>query len=79
MPVIFRHRGFAFFFVMFDLSEPMHVHVRSASREAKFWVQPLALAWNHGFREHELNQIERLIEANLDLIVKIWQEELTKR
>lgn len=79
MPVIFRQKGYAFFFVMFDLSEPVHVHVRHRRREAKYWVQPLALAWNRGYRAHELNEIERLIEAKLALIQRSWQEELSKR
>ena len=79
VPVIFRQQGYAFFFVMFDLSEPVHVHVRHGRREAKYWVQPLALAWNRGYRPHELNEIERLVEANRDLIHRAWQEELSKR
>lgn len=79
MPVIFRHKGFAFFFVMFDLNEPVHVHVRYGRREAKYWLQPLELAWNRGYRSHELNDIERIIEANRALILRYWEEELNKR
>jgi hypothetical protein len=79
MPVIFRHKGFAFFFVMFDLNEPVHVHVRHGRKEAKYWLQPLALAWNRGYRSHELNDIERIIEANRALILRYWEEELNKR
>lgn len=79
MPVIFRQKGFAFFFFMFDLSEPVHVHVRKGRNEAKYWVQPLALAWNRGYRSHELTEIEHLIEANRALILQVWQEELNKR
>ena len=79
MPVIFCHKGFAFFFVMFDLNEPVHVHVRHGRHEAKYWVQPLALAWNRGYRAHELNEIERIIEDNRVLILRYWQEELHKR
>ena len=79
MPVIFRQKGYAFFFVMFVLSEPIHVHVRKGHKEAKYWMQPLALAWSQGYRQHELNEIERLIEANGSLILAAWQEELSKR
>jgi len=61
VPIIFRHKGYAFFFVMFDLSEPVHVHVRHGRKEAKYWVKSLSLAWNRGYRPHELNEIERLI------------------
>lgn len=79
MPVIFRQKGFAFYFVMFDLSEPVHVHVRKGRNEAKFWVDPLRLAWNRGYRPNELNEIERLIDANFELIVTFWQEQEKKR
>lgn len=78
MPVILRRKAYAFFFVMFDLNEPVHVHVRNGRKEAKYWMQPLALAWNHGYRAHELNEIERIIEANYTLILTIWREELSK-
>ena len=79
MPVIFRQKGYAFFFVMFDLGEPIHVHVRHGRQEAKYWVDPLSMAWNRGYRPHELNEIERLIEANQDIIAQAWHEELKKR
>jgi hypothetical protein len=38
-----------FFFYSFDCNEPMHVHVRRDRQQAKFWLAPVALAWNHGF------------------------------
>lgn len=64
---------------MFDLNEPIHVHVRHGRKEAKYWVESLELAWNRGYRPHELNEIERLIEEKHDLIVANWQEELSRR
>ena len=79
MPVILRNRGYAVFFYMYDLSEPIHVHVRSDRKEAKYWLDPLALAWNKGFREHELNQIEQVIHRNRDRIVLFWNREQEKR
>lgn len=79
MPVILREKGFAFYFVMFDLDEPVHVHVRKGRNEAKYWVSPLSLAWNRGYRPHELNEVERLIEANQSLILSFWEQESKKR
>jgi hypothetical protein len=64
---------------MFDLNETLHVHVRNVGREAKYWVQPLVLSWSHGYRPHELSEIERLIEERRSLILALWQEELNKR
>ncbi|MBP8106859.1 MAG: DUF4160 domain-containing protein [Caldilineaceae bacterium] len=79
MPVILRERGFEFSFVMFDLGEPMHVHVRNGRNQAKFWIDPLGMAWNRGFRPHELNSIERIIRDNEEFIRDVWQQESAKR
>jgi hypothetical protein len=42
MPVIFRYRGFKFFFYSNEGTprEPMHVHVERDDIEAKFWLVP---------------------------------------
>ena len=64
---------------MFDLNEPIYVHVCNGRNEAKFWIEPLALAWNQGYRKHELNEVERLVEEKRSLIVATWQKELNKR
>jgi len=37
-----------FFFQSFDCNEPPHVHVRRDRQHARFWLAPVALAWNHG-------------------------------
>lgn len=79
MPVILRYKGYALFFVMYDLSEPEHVHVRSERREAKYWLQPVELAWNRGYRSHELTEIERIIDENREHILKVWNDEVQKR
>lgn len=38
-----------FYFYSFDCNELMHVHVHRDRQQAKFWLAPVALAWNHGF------------------------------
>ena len=79
MPVILRTKGYEFSFVMYDLDEPVHVHVRSGHKQAKFWVKSLSIAWTRGFRPSELNEITRIIAANQDYIFSIWQREDAKR
>jgi hypothetical protein len=79
MRVIFREKGYEFSFFMFDLGEPMHVHVRQGRKQAKYWIEPLALAWMRGYRQQELHEIERLIHDNEDLIREVWQRESEKR
>lgn len=51
MPVVFRDRGFRFFFFSFEGSprEPVHIHVKQGLAEAKFWVgDEVELEYNHG-------------------------------
>lgn len=50
-----------------------------AVKEAKYWVQPLSLSWNHGYRDHGLREIERLIEGNREMIISTWLKESNKR
>ena len=79
MPVVLRERGYAVFFYMYDLSEPIHVHVRNDRKEAKYWLDPLVMASNKGFRTQELNRIEQILHRNHDRIVTFWNREQDKR
>jgi hypothetical protein len=63
-----------FFFFSFDCNEPPHVHVRRERMVCKFWIEPVALAQNHGFSAQELNQIRTIIRANLRMIQDAWHE-----
>lgn len=64
MPTVMRIGPFRFFFYSNEGSEPQHIHVQSSNGEAKLWLEPIEIAWNHGFNERELNQIERHIKDN---------------
>ena len=61
MPVILRIRGYRFWFYEADLAEPPHVHAGKEDREAKYWMDPIALARPGRFREHELSEIEKIL------------------
>lgn len=77
MPVIFRYKGFRFFFYSNEGSprEPVHVHVRNAEGEAKFWLQPLvSLADSGGFDARTLRELTEVIEQNATLIEREWHE-----
>ena len=63
-----------FFFYSFDCSEPIHVHVRRDDAEAKFWLRPVALAWNRGFSARELSDIRRTIVVRERQIIEAWHE-----
>ena len=78
LPVILRIRGYRFWFYQADLNEPPHVHVGKQGKEAKYWVDPIALARAGRFRPHELNEIERILIAYRENIMDAWQKEQKK-
>ena len=47
---------------------------RRDRRIAKFWIGPVALAGSRGFREHELNQIARLVADHQKTLLEAWHD-----
>lgn len=78
MPTILRVKGYRFWFYQADLVEPPHLHVGKAGCEAKFWLDPIALAKSRGFKQHELNEIERILYRHQVYALELWQKELAK-
>jgi hypothetical protein len=76
MPTVLRVGRFRFFFYSNEGQEPPHIHVKSGSDEAKFWLDPIAMAANHGFNGRELNEIERLVGEHREQLVEAWDEHL---
>jgi hypothetical protein len=74
MPTVLRYRGYRFFFFSLDHAEPIHVHVEKQEKYAKFWLNPIGVAKSRGFRDHELNEIARIIEQHQDLLEVKWHE-----
>ena len=80
MPTIGAIPGpYRLFFYSFDCNEPMHVHVQRDRQQAKFWLTPVALAWNNGFSSRELNDIRRIVTANESVIIEAWHEHCGQR
>ena len=77
MPVVFRYRGFKFFFYSNEGSprEPVHIHVEKGEAEAKFWLFPeVSVAYNDGYDARALRELLEIVGANRDLIVRAWDE-----
>ena len=74
MPTILREKGYRVGFYSSEPDEPAHVHVQKAGCEAKFWLSPVQLSWNKGFREAQLREILRLLEKNKVMLMKAWNE-----
>ena len=77
MPVVFRYKGFRFFFYSNEGSprEPMHVHVRLGSSEAKLWLDPkVRVASSFGFDASTLRELVEVAQGNRALIERTWHE-----
>jgi len=77
MPVVFRERGFRFFFYSNEGSprEPVHIHVDKDDVEAKFWVNSeVRVAYNDGYNARTLRDLLEIVEANKELIERTWNE-----
>ncbi len=78
MPIVLRVLGYRFWFYEADIAEPPHVHVGKESMEAKYWIRPIRLAKSRGFRQHELNQIEKILSDHQDFLIEAWEKETRK-
>lgn len=74
MPTVLRVGRYRFFFFSNEGREPPHIHVKAGNDEAKFWLDRIHLAANHGFNGHELNEIQRLVEEYRDRLLEVWHE-----
>ena len=74
MPTILREGPYRFFVYSADRNEPIHVHVERDANRAKFWLDPVRLAWSGGFTAAELRDVERLVVANQQHFTEKWHE-----
>ncbi len=74
MPTALIDGPYAFVFFSSDKSEPPHIHVKREGRIAKFWLNPVILANNHGFAGHELNRVVRLVAKHEPELMEAWHE-----
>jgi hypothetical protein len=74
MPTILKFKNNRFFFFSRDYSEPAHIHVETAGKYAKFWLNPILLVRSRGYRSHELTEIHKIIKENQNLLLERWDE-----
>ncbi len=75
MPVVFRHRGYNFFFYSDEETprEPPHIHVRVGTPDVKFWLRPeVHVAYNDGVKEHIVRELQRVVIAKREYIERFW-------
>jgi hypothetical protein len=74
MPTVLRIRGFKFFFFSQEGNEPVHIHVKKGDGAAKFWLEPVKLAHNDGFKKPELHDILKILERHEAELIRAWNE-----
>jgi hypothetical protein len=74
MPTVLRVGRYRFVVFSNEAQEPPHIHVKAVGNQAKFWLEPIELASNYGFRAHELSEIERIIREHSGVLVEAWYE-----
>lgn len=74
MPTVENFGPWRFFYYPADGVEPHHIHVERDSWEAKFWLQPVSLAYNRGFPQAELNKIERRVVNMAPDYIAHWDD-----
>jgi len=74
MPTVLTDGPYSFVFFSSDKGEPAHIHAKRDRQIAKFWLNPIALAKNQGFKEHELTQIARLVIKHQQTLIEAWHE-----
>lgn len=76
MPAALRSGPYRVYFYSHDLIEPPHVHVDRDDQSAKFWLNPISLARNLGFKPKELRVIERLLSDHEAELLVAWRKHL---
>ena len=80
MPVVFRYKGYRFFFYSNegDPREPLHIHVRRDSAVAKLWLEPMPeIAESYGLAAHELRELLAVAVEHAGEIERYWNEHFT--
>ena len=65
---------YKFRFYSSDRFEPPHVHVIRDENQAKIWLQPVNIVYNHGYNPAELNQILKLTRQHEAQLMEAWNE-----
>ncbi len=72
MPTTARIGPYRVYSYSHDMDEPPHVHVDRDENTAKFWLTPVSLARNIGFRAKELRVIQRIVGEHATELLEAW-------
>jgi hypothetical protein len=74
MPTVHRFGPYRFYFYSHEPNEPPHIHVDRDDCSAKFWLDPVQLAANFGFRAHELRELQSIVSDFQHRFLEAWNE-----
>ena len=74
MPVVWRERGFRFFFWSNERNEPPHVHVELGDGYAKVWLSPVSLAQSGGFGAREVRDLLAIVTEHRGEMEQAWHD-----
>ena len=74
MPTILRTGPYRFYLHSHEPNEPPHIHIDRDNLSAKFWLDPVDLAYNLGFNARELRRLQSLIEEHQTELWEAWDE-----
>ena len=52
----------------------LHTSIKRDRQITKFWLNPIVLVKNKGFKERELNQITRLVVKHQEILMEAWHD-----
>ena len=72
MPTLLIDGVLRFFYFSNEGNEPPHVHVEAGDAAAKFWLDPVRLAANHGLKQKDLARAKLLVEQHRTDLLERW-------
>ena len=78
MPTVLLVEGWRFFFYSDERNEPMHVHVRKAEKECKYWIDSegfdIREQYAYNMNQRDKRQVRRIIFEHFDSLVTAWND-----
>ena len=74
MPVVLRIGPYTFFSYSQENNEPPHIHIRRDQNLAKFWLDPVSLAYNRGYPHREVTYMRVLVEEHREHLLRSWND-----
>ena len=72
-PQVHRDGGLSYVIYFNEGNEPPHVHVFGGGANAKFWLQPVALCANRGFKPPEIKRIHKKLVIEQAFFMEQWR------